>query len=69
MVYSKLDCQFFGNSILAPFRMIGADATKQGYVLHWNWGAPDLTGPPTPMALEAAPGPSNHGLRFDHNQG
>ena len=60
MVHAKLDCQFFGNSILALFRVIGANVTNQGDVFFWNWGKSGLTGTPTPIALEAAPVPSDH---------
>jgi hypothetical protein len=68
MVHSELDCQFFGNSILAPFRVIGADATNQGHVFPWSWRTSGLTGTPTPIALEAAPVPCDYGRRLDDYQ-
>jgi hypothetical protein len=68
MVHSEFDCQFFGNSILAPFRMIGAYATNQGNVFLWNWRTSRFAGTPTPIALEAAPMPSDYSCRVDKYQ-
>ena len=39
---TQLNFQLPCDLVLAPFRMITADATNQGYMFHWTWGGPSL---------------------------
>ena len=66
---SQLDFQLLGDLVLAPFRVIGADATNQGDVVSWDRRTSGFAGTPTPISLKATPMPRDHGFRFDHNQG
>ena len=68
MVHAKLDCQFFGDFVLAPLGVVAADPTNQGYVLTWDAWTSGFARAPTPVALKATPVPCDYGRRPDDYQ-